>query len=249
MNYYMASVSWAKDSTAMLLKLLDTGSPIDEVVFYDTGMEFQAIYNTRDKILPLLAAKGITYKELHPDQPFLYDMLERPVKGRERRGYGWCGGLCRWGTTNKLRALDTYAERKGAQVYVGIAADEHARLTKERKPYKIFPLASWGMEEHDCLQCCYNHGISFEEDAGAGTLKLYEILDRVSCWCCCNKNLKELKNIKKLMPDYWEKLKKLQMQMERPMKGFYKGEPRGVFELDARFSAEIEKEAIKNENH
>jgi len=143
-NYYMASVSWAKDSTAMLLKLLDTGSPIDEVVFYDTGMEFQAIYNTRDKILPLLAAKGVTYKELHPDQPFLYD---------------------------------------------------------------------------------------------------------VSCWCCCNKNLKELKNIKKLMPDYWEKLKKLQMQMERPMKGFYKGEPRGVFELDARFSAEIEKEAIKNENH
>lgn len=47
------------------------------------------------------------------------------------------------------------------------------------------------------------------------------------------------------MPDYREKLKKLQAQMESSMKGFYKVESRGVFELDARFSAEIEKEAIK----
>lgn len=78
-------------------------------------------------------------------------MLERPVKGREWCGYGWCGGLCRWGTTNKLRALGVYAERKDAQVYVGIAADEHDRLTKERKLYKIFPLASRGMEEHAIL--------------------------------------------------------------------------------------------------
>ena len=46
--YHIASVSWGKDSLAMLLTLIAKGYPLDEVVFYDTGMEFQAIYDTRD---------------------------------------------------------------------------------------------------------------------------------------------------------------------------------------------------------
>lgn len=235
---YIASVSWAKDSTAMLLHLLEIGAPLHIVIFYDTGMEFQAIYNTRDAVLPLLKMRGIEYIELHPDRPFLYDMLERPVRGRERLGYGWCGGRCRWGTTAKIRAIDQYAEASGAMVYVGIAADETTRLEKERKPYKIFPLADWGFDEATCLSYCYEAGIYWEEDGGAGPVRLYEILDRVSCWCCCNKNLKELRNIRKYLPRYWEKLKDLQRRLERPMKGFYKGERRGIFELEERFAKE-----------
>lgn len=96
---YIASCSFGKDSLAMVLMLIERGLPLDEVVFYDTGMEFQAIYDLRDAMLPIFQQHGIKYTTLYPDNPFLYDMLERPVKGRERRGYGWCGGLCRWGTT------------------------------------------------------------------------------------------------------------------------------------------------------
>ena len=44
MKYY-ASVSFGKDSLAMLFMLIEKGYQLDEVVFYDTGMEFQAIYN------------------------------------------------------------------------------------------------------------------------------------------------------------------------------------------------------------
>ena len=51
---YIASVSFGKDSLAMLLKIIDEKLPLDEVLFYDTGMEFKAIYSIRDKILPLL---------------------------------------------------------------------------------------------------------------------------------------------------------------------------------------------------
>ena len=81
---------------------------------------------------------------------------------------------------------------------------------------------------------CYSAGYFWLE----GSIRLYDILDRVSCWCCCNKNLKELRNIRQYLPEYWEKLKHLQAQLERPMKGFYKGQPRGVFELDERFARE-----------
>ena len=244
MSYYIASVSWGKDSTAMLLKLISERYPLDEVVFYDTGMEFQAIYNTRNQLMPQLAQFGIKYTELKPENPFLYDMLERPVQSKQKgthKGYGWCGGLCRWGTTAKLKAIDKYAESKNAQVYVGIAADERTRLQKERKQYKVFPLADWGWDEKTCLEYCYKQGIFFEENG----VPLYTVLDRVSCWCCCNKNLKELRNMKRYLPDYWERLKNLQSQIERPMKGYYRGNPVGVFELDERFS----KEAIKNEDH
>lgn len=246
MAYYMASVSWGKDSLAMLLRLINENKPLDEVVFFDTGMEFQAIYNVRDAVLGMLKVRGITYTELKPSKPFLYTMLEKPVKGRERKGYGWCGGLCRWGTTEKLKALDRYAKSKSAIVYVGIAADEVERLER-LQPYKIAPLVTyWGMTEAECLQYCYDRHYYWYEDTDNEAIKirLYDVLDRVSCWCCCNKNIKELRNIYHFLPDYWQKLRYLQFALERPMKGYYKGQPKGIFELEERFSKEVNNDTI-----
>lgn len=171
MAYYMASVSWGKDSLAMLLRLIYENKPLNEVVFFDTGMEFQAIYNVRNAALGMLKIRGITYTELKPAKPFLYTMLDKPVKGRDRKGYGWCGGLCRWGTTEKLKALDRYAKSKNATVYIGIAADEQQRL-KRLEPYKIAPLATfWNMAEAECLQYCYDHHFYWYEDTDSEAKK------------------------------------------------------------------------------
>ena len=103
---YIASVSFGKDSLAMLLRLIEENKPLDEVVFYDTGMEFKAIYNIRDKVKQLLNDKGIKYTELKPKCDFCYKMFDKEVKGRNgktHKGYSWCGGRCRWGTTEKLQ--------------------------------------------------------------------------------------------------------------------------------------------------
>ena len=56
---YIASVSFGKDSLAMLLLLLEKNYPLYEVIFYDTGMEFQAIYNIRDKVVKILLENNI----------------------------------------------------------------------------------------------------------------------------------------------------------------------------------------------
>ena len=93
---YIASVSFGKDSLAMLLRLIEENKPLDEVVFFDIGMEFQAIYNIRDKIKELLAEKGIKFTELKPKCDFCYQMFEKVVnkgKPNEHKGYGWCGGV------------------------------------------------------------------------------------------------------------------------------------------------------------
>ena len=291
---YIASCSFGKDSLAMILKLIELGEPLDEVVFYDTGMEFQAIYNLRDKMIPIFEQHGIKYVELKPPYDFTYKMFDIPVIRNEERscehckhlknlslswsycnnpkskfymkhdeykgglpsekspygkgsckllelkqyskfGYSWCGGTCRWGTTDKLKAIDKYAESLNAVVYVGIAVDELERLNKERKQYKQFPLAEWNMTEKDCLEYCYSKGFSWNESG----IELYDILYRVSCWCCANKNLKELRNIYTYMPEYWDKLKALQSKTNRPMKG----EGKSIFDLEKRF--ELEKEFLK----
>lgn len=237
MDYYIASVSWGKDSLYMLLRLIEEGAPLNEVAFYDTGMEFQAIYNTRDRMLPTLAAHGIKYTEFHTKRPFLYDMLEKPVNGKNgfHLGYSWCGGCARWGTAGKQQTLDTNAKKYADQgynvfQYVGIAADEPKRI-KRLPPQKIAPLVLWGVPEAECLQGCYERGFEWLE----GGFRLYDLLDRVSCWCCANKNLKELRNIYIHLPEYWARLKEIQSRTDRPMKGAGKS----IFDLEKRFAAEI----------
>lgn len=76
---HIYSVSFGKDSVAMLLLGIDKGLPIDEVVFFNIGVEFDAIYSVRDMILPILAERGIKYTELEIDKPFYWYMFEKPV--------------------------------------------------------------------------------------------------------------------------------------------------------------------------
>ena len=189
-------------------------------------------YDIRDRILPVLKEKGITYTELRPEYDFEWKMFEKPVNGRNgfHYGYSWCGGRCRWGTRDKISIIRKYL-RGDVTEYVGIAFDETHRYEKEWRENKKLPLVQWEMTEKDCLEYCYERGYFWVEDTCNGPVRLYNILDRVSCWCCCNKNLKELKNIYLYLPEYWAELERLQTKTFRPMKG----EGKSVFELRERF--------------
>ena len=204
---YIASVSFGKDSLAMLLMLIEKQYDLDEVIFYNTGMEFQAIYDTRDRAKEILKNKNILYTELHPKIPFLHKMLEKEVikrNGQIQKGYGLCGGRCRWGTTEKNKTIEKYLKENYGQdykEYIGIAADETKRIEKERNRHKLLPLVVWKMTEKDCLEYCYSKDFLWEENG----IRLYDILDRVSCWCCANKNKKELENMRIYLPQYYLK--------------------------------------------
>lgn len=79
MSRFIASFSGGKDSTAMVLRLLEEGWLLDEVVFFDTGWEFPQMY---EHIAQFERYTGITVTRLHPRRDFVYWMLERPIVAR-----------------------------------------------------------------------------------------------------------------------------------------------------------------------
>lgn len=240
---YIACCSCGKDSLAMVLKLINEEKPLTEVVFYDTGMEFESIYNNWNKLCTILDKFNIKHTVLKPALSFEYEAFEKPVKNRNKGGYhygySWCGGVCRWGTHNKLSVMDKYCESQDSIVYIGIATDEQTRIARNKKDYKRFPLVEFGMTEQECLKYCREMDFEWSEPSCNG-IDLYAVLDRVSCWCCANKNKKELRNIYTYLPYYWEKLKDFQRKTDRPMKKYKKnGQTYGtVFELEEMFKNE-----------
>lgn len=251
---YVASCSFGKDSLAMVLRVLEEQLPLDEVIFYDTGMEFDSIYYNRDRMKNILKQHNIVFTELSSENHFLFDMFVRPIKYKNPKnksypihyGYEWCGARgIRWGTSGKTSTIikhykSVYGDEDITE-YIGIAADEinRVRTSKFKNIHKVYPLINWSMTEDDCLNYCYEHGWAWNENG----IELYDILDRVSCWCCQNKNLKELKNIYRYLPDYWQRLRGLQSRIETPMKGVGKS----VFQLEERFKKEIEEENKKGD--
>jgi 3'-phosphoadenosine 5'-phosphosulfate sulfotransferase (PAPS reductase)/FAD synthetase len=228
---HILSFSGGKDSTFLLLELIRRKEPLGEVVFFDTGWEYKVMYEHIEKCKKICKEHDIKFVTLHPEKSFDYWMFDHVAKDGAV-GFSWCGGLCRWGTRLKINALDKYNRQNNAHInYIGIAFDETERLEKERAEDKRFPLAEWGITEAECLQGCY--------DAGFDWGGMYEHLDRLSCKYCKNKNLKELRNIRKYYPEVWEDLKDYQSRTDRP----YKGEGKSVFDLEKRFAFEDERTA------
>lgn len=229
----------------MVLRIIEEEKPLTHCVMFDTGMEYKAIYNNLNKLKPILSSYGCDLEVIRPEQHYLVDMLLRTVnKGKENEHYGyeWCGGNCRWRTTNKVQSINAYLETLGECVqYLGMAADEPKRIKNENN--KKYPLIDWGMKEKDCLEYCYSHGWDWKEETPAtetGYIDLYKILDRVSCWCCGNKNLKELRNMYHYLPQYWDLLKALQSRIDRP----FRRSGESILDLEKRFMEDAKQLSI-----
>lgn len=227
----------------MVLRLIEESWPLDVILYYATGMDFDSVKENVAKTKALAEKHDISFYELHPQYSFEYDMCERLVNKRDgsiQKGLKWCGyGGCRWGTAAKLKTISdwyrVYCKDAVPVEYVGYAADEQRRLfhaREDRQEYaKIFPLVEWGMSEKDCLKFCYERGWNWIEDG----IDLYSILSRLSCFCCGYKNLSELRSYYNELPKYWERLKALQDKM--PDFPFYHGRYT-ISQLEERFCAE-----------
>ena len=233
---HVVSCSFGKDSTAMLLRMLELGMQIDVVLFCDTGVEFPETYAHMRKVEE---NTGIKVTTVRSEYSYEYLMLEKPIKRKKeslrgKPGYSWAGPLMRW-CTNLLKTVprERYLADLKKQYdiieYVGIAADETERITHQcnSRPNVRLPLVEWGMTEADCLRYCKERGY----DWGG----LYEKFGRVSCWCCPLQPLAELRILHRDFPDLWAKLREWDDKTWRTFKAGW-----SVRQLEVRFLFEQE---------
>lgn len=244
-EFHVVSLSGGKDSTCLLLLMIERGMPIDVVISADTGMEFPEMYAHLAKLDEhLYRERGLHITTLRHPQGFEYLMFDAPQQREraiERRiangqpliGYGWPAMQVRWCTGQlKTHLIDKEANRlkQKHQVrhYVGIAADEAHRCKD-----LCYPLVDWGITEAEALRICYDRGFDFGG--------LYQIYRRASCWCCPLQRIGELRKLRRHHPELWSRLR----QMDSRAIEQFKGSPLGCFkdgwsveELEQRFYAE-----------
>ena len=85
-----------------------------------------------------------------------------------------------------------------------------------------YPLVNWEIVEKQALEYCYSKGFNWGG--------LYDNLIRVSCFCCDQKRIGELKWIYNERPEIWQKLLYMQSMTKYNFK-----ENMSLFELDKRF--------------
>lgn len=158
---HIVQFSGGKDSTCMLLMMLEKGMPVDDIIFCDTGMEFPQMYEHIEKVEQYI---GRTITRLKAENSFEYMMLDyTKTKGErlEKKGYGWATMLVRWCTTYfKTQITSRYLKGIKYLSYIGIAYDEPKR--HENIPENVrHPLFDWQITEKQALSTCYKHGFTW----------------------------------------------------------------------------------------
>lgn len=239
------SLSGGKDSSCLLILMIEKGLPIDSVLYADTSMEFPEMEAHIAKLDDFLfRERGIHITTLRHPRGFEWLMFDEPkqkpscLENRARLGIppygnGWPGIKVRWCTgqlkTHLLtKEVNRLKSEKSALHFVGIAADEAQRCKKEQ-----YPLVEWGITEAEALKICYDHGF----DWGG----LYEIYHRVSCWCCPLQRVGELRNLRHHHPELWARL----LDLDRRARAQFGPGPLGQFKqnwsaarYDERFARE-----------
>lgn len=106
MGVTVVSLSGGKDSTAMLLMLLERGERVDDVIVYDTGMEFPEMYEHLDRLEDYT---GMRFTRLRMEPGFEHQMfVHRKTMGNRKGepGYAWPTPMARWCTARKTSAID-----------------------------------------------------------------------------------------------------------------------------------------------
>ena len=181
----------------------------------DTGWEFPEMYAHLD----LVEKKtGIKIIRLHPDRPFNYWMFKQRVIARDglwkgevcKIGNGWPSTSRRWCTREKIKVIARYQKTvENCVPCVGYAVDE---VTRPRRDKIRYPLDEYVQTEKDCLEYCKSLGYHWDG--------LYDVFDRVSCFCCPLQGKKTLKKLREHYPSLYQQTLEWDMMQPRHNPGF-----------------------------
>ena len=230
---YIASLSYGKDSCAMLEIIKRHNMPLDRIVHVEIMatdtipadlppmMEFKTM---ADEVIK--ARYGIDVEHVHAKETYEHHFYRvRGDRAKTNKGimYGfpmvkgaWCNGDL------KLKPL-VKANRKGT-AYVGIAADEPGRF-HDLTDRKISPLVEHDITEAQARQICEEIGL---------LSPIYTQSTRGGCWFCHNQTLGQLRLLRKQYPELWA----LMLKWDKDSPVSFKPDGTTVHDLDFRFAME-----------
>lgn len=198
-NKYRVSFSGGKDSSAMLLKLLELGFPVDSIDYMDVGHDYPEVNDYIEKINNFIQqnyGKSINRMFLKKGWQFedwFYGKYKRGKREGQMRGFPYVLGAC-YLSRQKGRTLDRYD--RTAYRYIGITYDERRRETDN--PRLLYPMIEWEMTAQD--------GIDYLDSVGL-LPKHNKYYTRSGCFWCPMQSIKSSYSLYIRHPDLWEQLK------------------------------------------
>jgi 3'-phosphoadenosine 5'-phosphosulfate sulfotransferase (PAPS reductase)/FAD synthetase len=208
----IVAFSGGKDSTAMLLRMIELNYQIDEIIFADTTLEYPEMYEWINKIENIIPYK---IKKVFPKKSFdawFYGFAKRgKLKDKNQiRGFPLTVFPCYWTREGKIIPMEK-SYGIGNIIYIGIDAGEIKRA--DGKKYKNsnnkykFPLIEWGWNGKQCFEYLKSKGLEHP---------LRFRFKRTGCWLCPKQSINSLKNLYLYYPELWKKLK--QYEKDSPQK-------------------------------
>lgn len=212
---YVLSLSFGKDSMAMLIEVLKRKLPLDYVIFCDIkfNSEISGEHPLMSQWIPkaeqILKDKfGVEVIHITAKKNFTEQFYTVKEKG-SRIGllYGfpytigaWCNGRLKLDPINKF-TKELIKKYGSITEYIGIAKDEPKRLQRykelETDKHKYITLADLGIDELMAMQICKEHDLLSPK---------YTNSFRGGCWFCPKQSMSDLYELWKNYPAYFEML-------------------------------------------
>ena len=216
---YVASVSFGKDSLAMLCEIIKRKMPLDYIVFCDIKFnnEISGEHPLMAEWIPkaekiLKDRFGIDIIHLTAPKNFVeqfYTIKNRGNHKGDRYGFpytigAWCNGRLKLDPINKFinQILKT---GESVTEYIGIAKDEPKRLQRykrlETERHKYITLADLDISEDEAMQICIDNDLLSPK---------YKNSFRGGCWFCPKQSMADLYNLWKDYPEYFNTLESME---------------------------------------
>lgn len=84
---HIVNFSGGKDSTAMLLLMVEKNYPIDEIIFLNTTVEFPQMYEHIRKVEEYIGRKITILQAEHTYEYYMFDHIKTKGKRKGQKGY------------------------------------------------------------------------------------------------------------------------------------------------------------------
>lgn len=197
---YIASLSYGKDSIAMLEVIKQHDMPLDRIVHVEVMAtptisadlpEMVEFKDYADKII--FERYGIKVERIKAKQSFDELFYHKRTRGKN---VGKIAGFSYVGFPECNKALKMQPLRKiekGNIVYIGIACDEPNRF-HNLTDIKRSPLVEHDITEAWCREWCEQNNL---------LSPIYATATRGGCWFCHNQSKNQLRLLRQNYPEYW----------------------------------------------